>query len=195
MNRPQQWAILLPMPRRIPLKRDGVLKSVVPGKGRGGRRMNGKSSYCGFGNIDLVINNAMNLKWNSSVSAKAGYFCHKRHIRELKNSDNKRDGEERGRRRCCFSWPSVWWVERRWFHLGVGVQGKFSASPNLRTLNKTPYKFNNCPHFPTRNSSISCNAAWWPLLPSCQDLRVSCSLPRIFPFSTFLIFIVIFPGS
>jgi len=58
MNRPRQWAILLPVPRQIPLKRDGVLKSAVPGKWRGGRRMNGKSSYCGFGNIDLVINNA-----------------------------------------------------------------------------------------------------------------------------------------
>lgn len=60
MNHPRQWESLLPVLRRIPLKRDGGLKSVVPG--RGGRRMNGKSSYCGFGNIDLVINNAMNLK-------------------------------------------------------------------------------------------------------------------------------------
>ena len=62
MNPPQQWEILLPVLRQIPLKRDGVLKSMVPGKGRGGRRINGKSSYCGFGNIDLVINNVMNLK-------------------------------------------------------------------------------------------------------------------------------------
>ena len=30
--------------------------------GEGGRRMDGESSYCGFGNIDLVINNATNLK-------------------------------------------------------------------------------------------------------------------------------------
>lgn len=134
----------------------------------------------------------MNLKWNSSVSAKAGYFCHKRHIRQLENSDIKKDGEERGRRRQCFSGACALRVGGRWFHLRAGVQGKFSASPNWRTLNETPYKFNEPPHFPTSNCSVSCKAAWWPLLPSCQYLRVSCSLPHLFPFSTFLIFIDIF---
>lgn len=184
--------MLLPAQRQIPLKRDGVLRSAVPGQGRGGRRMDGKSSYCGLGNIDLVINNAMNLKWNSSVSAKAGYFCHKRHITQLENI--KRDGEVRGRRRR-FLGTCALQREGRGFTSRWGVQGKFSASPNWKTLSETPYKFSEPPHFPTCNCSVSRTAAHWPLPPLRPGPESLVHPSHSFLFSTFLIFIIILLDS
>lgn len=180
MNHHGWWVMLLPAQRQIPLKRDGVLRSAVLGQGRGGRRMDGKSSYCGLGNIDLVINNAMNLKWNSSVSAKAGYFCHKRHITQLENIDIKRDGKVRGRKRRRFLGTCALQREGRGFTSRWGVQGKFSASPNWKlsvkhlTNSASPFIFQHViVASPTRlHTDLSLLCA--------QDLRVSCILPTLF---------------
>lgn len=145
--------------------------------------MDGESSYCGSGNIDLVINNVTNLKWNSSVSAKAGYFCHKRHIRQLENIDTEMDGGERGGMRQCFLGAWAAWVGEGRFHHRDGVQCKFSASPDQRTLNETPYKF-------------SIPLVFWQVIAAPPaSLYLALSFLSLFPFSIFLIFIIILLDS
>lgn len=111
--------------------KDGAWKGA--GEGRGGRRMNGNSFSCGFTFIDLVINNGMNLKCISGVSAKAGYFCHKWHVTAVQWG-----GEEKGRRaggQGAPQQPVLCRCRRAAFILGLG---KFSAPPDWRSLSETP---------------------------------------------------------
>lgn len=133
----------------MPWGRDGAWAAWL-GK-EGGRRMNGKSSSCSFNFIDLLIDNGMNLKWISGVSAKAAYFCHKWHVRQSENSAVQWDGEEDmlllGS--LCFAG-----ARELTFILGQGSE-EAQCFSKLENSQWNTLKIQRCPHFLTNNCSLS----------------------------------------
>lgn len=101
----------------IPLERDGA----GAGEWRGGGRMDGKSSSCSFSFIDLGINNGMNLKWIWGVSAKAGYFCHKRRVRGSESTAVQGMGRRREKDMVLSGVCAL--QQESCFHLELGIQG------------------------------------------------------------------------
>lgn len=132
----QQRESLLPGLRSIPLERSGVWKAWLRKGGVAGGWM-GTALLAASILLIWSLTMGMNLKWISGVSAKAGYFCHNWHVRQSESTAIQWDGEEKGRRTWCFSGYCTLQVQERCFHLGPGAQGKFSASPNWRTLSET----------------------------------------------------------
>lgn len=172
----------------IPLERDGA----GAGEGRGGGRMDGKSSSCSFSFIDLGINNGMNLKWISGVSAKAGYFCHKWRVRGSESTAV----QGMGRRRTWCSQESVLCSKRAASILSWG-SGEIQCFSKLEKSQWNTLKIHKWPHVPTSNCSPSQGCASASPSPGPRSWQSPAAFLTSFhrPYFSFLLSFSLTPGS